>query len=507
MVKPKALCIIRISTEAQEIEEQRKQTIQMALDDGYGKDEIVVVGGVASAIKCDDAYVKNLNETYKLLEEHDTIKCIYAWEVSRIGRKESVLHQFREYLVAHRIQLKIRVGGLVLLDEDGKESFGVKIAFSLFAAMAVAEMETKKARFKRSKDRNRVQGRMNGGGILFGYAIDSNGFFTIQKEDAEIVRTIYRMYATGQYSVNTLTKELISQGYTYHGFCLNPGSVSFWLRSGDSYVGKGKVKYPQLLDQALVDKVKAQLKNAINGTPRASKQIYFASRLLKCECGRYFCGATRAYTCAGNALRSHLVVMGRPICEYGVRPGVPVIDNLLWSIAREIHIKRLGELSKERVKEIKAEINILAKKLAFLNTKLGEFDTKKKRLTTAYVMGDFDDKEFEVLKKKLLDGHAKLLDEQLTLMDRFTSLTGLLDGQCGKGVKVSDREEIIRDIEARNDRREMNEIIRKYITGGVVKKTEYEGFKAFEIEVVSVIGVRRFMYLSHRKNGKKMIEV
>lgn len=504
MTTPKALCIIRISTEAQEIEEQRKQTIQMALDDGYGEDEIIVVGGVASAIKCDDAYMKNLNETYKLLEEHDSIKCIYAWEVSRIGRKESVLHQFREYLVSHRIQLKIRVGGLVLLDEEGKESFGVKIAFSLFAAMAVAEMETKKARFKRSKDRNRSRGRANGGGILLGYTVDSNGFFTIQKEDAEMVRTIYRMYATGQYSLNTLTKELISQGYTHHGLCLNPGSISCWLRSGDSYVGKGKVKYPQLLDQALVDKVKAQLKNAINNTPRASKQIYFASRLLKCECGRYLCGVTHSYTCAGNALKGRLIVMDRPVCEYGVCPSIPVIDNLLWSIAREIHIKRLGERSKEQVKEIKAEINVLAKKLAFLNTKLGEFDMKKKRLTTAYVMGDFDDQEFEALKKKLLDGHAKLLDEQLTMMDRMTSLTNFLDE---KGVKTGDREEIIQDIEARNDRKEMNEIIRKYITGGMVRKTKYEGFKAFEIEVVSVVGVRRFMYLSHRKKGKKMIEV
>lgn len=507
MAKPKALCIIRISTEAQEIEEQRKQTIQMALDDGYEKDEIIVVGGVASAIKCDDAYMKNLNETYKLLEEHDSIKCIYAWEVSRIGRKESVLHQFREYLVAHRLQLKIRVGGLVLLDEDGKESFGVKIAFSLFAAMAVAEMETKKARFKRSKDRNRSQGRMNGGGILFGYTTDSNGFFTIQKEDAAMVRTIYKMYASGQYSIHSLTEELISQGYTYHGDCLNPGTIGNWLRYADSYAGKGEIKYPQLLDQALAEKVKAQLKNAINSTPRSSRQIYFASRLLKCECGRYLCGTSNSYTCASNATRSRLMLMGRPVCEYGIRPGVPIIDNLLWSIARKIHLERLGELSKERVKETKAEINVLAKKLAFLNNKIAGFDTKKKRLTSAYVMGDFNDKEFEALKKKLLEGHAKLLDEQLTLMDRYTSLMCFLDEKGKKDVKVGDPEEMIRDIEARNDRKEMNEIIRKYITGGMVRKTEYEGFKAFEIEVVSVVGTRRFMYLFQRKNGEKMIEV
>lgn len=504
MVKPKALCIIRISTEAQEIEEQRKQTIQMALDDGYEKDEIVVVGGVASAIKCDDAYMKNLNETYKLLEEHDTIKCIYAWEVSRIGRKESILHQFREYLVAHRIQLKIRVGGLVLLDDDGRESIGVKIAFSLFAAMAVAEMETKKARFKRSKDRNRAQGRMNGGSILFGYTTDSNGFFIIQKEDAALVRTIYRMYASGRYSIHSLTEELISQGYTHHGDCLNPATVGGWLRYADSYAGKGEIKYPQLLDQALVDKVKAQLKNAINSTPRASKKIYFASRLLKCECGRYLCGKSNSYTCASNATRSKLLLMGRTVCEYAISPGVPMIDNLLWSIAREIHLERLGELSEERIKETKAEIDILAKKLAFLNSKIAGFDTKKKRLTSAYVLGDFNDEEFEALKKKLLDGHTRLLEEQLTMMNRYISLMGFLDEN---NVKVGDPEEMIRDIEARNDRKEMNEIIRKYITGGMVKRSEYQGFKGFEIEVVSVVGARRFMYMARRKNGEKMIEI
>ena len=504
MVKPKALCIIRISTEAQEIEEQRKQTIQMALDDGYEMDEIVVVGGVASAIKCDDAYMRNLNETYKLLEEHDTIKCIYAWEVSRIGRKESILHQFREYLVAHRIQLKIRVGGLVLLDDDGKESIGVKIAFSLFAAMAVAEMETKKARFKRSKDRNRSQGRMNGGNILFGYTTDESGFFIIQKEEAALVRTIYKMYASWRYSNHSLTEELISQGYTYHGACLNPCTIGNWLRRADSYVGKGEVKYPQLLDQVLVDKVKAQLKNSIYNTPRASKKIYFASRLLKCECGRYICGSSNSYTCAGSALKSKLLLMGRDACEYAINPCVSVIDDLLWSIAREIHLERLGELSKERVKETKAEINIIAKKLAFLNRKIAEFDTKKKRLTSAYVLGDFNDKEFEALKKKLLDGHTQLLEKQLTMMERYISLRGFLDKN---GVKVGDPEEMIRNIEARNDRKEMNEIIRKYITGGMVKRSEYQGFKGFEIEVVSVVGTRRFMYMARRKKGKKMIEI
>lgn len=74
-------------------------------------------------------------------------------------------------------------------------------------------------------------------------------------------------------------------------------------------------------------------------------------------------------------------------------------------------------------------------------------------------------------------------------------------------VKVGDPEEMIRDIEARNDRKEMNEIIRKYITGGMVKRSEYQGFKGFEIEVVSVVGTRRFMYMAHRKNGEKMIEI
>ena len=196
--------------------------------------------------------------------------------------------------------------------------------------------------------------------------------------------------------------------------------------------------------------------------------------------------------------------MGRDACEYAINPGVSVIDDLLWSIAREIHLERLGELSKERVKETKAEINIIAKKLAFLNRKIAEFDTKKKRLTSAYVLGDFNDKEFEALKKKLLDGHTQLLEKQLTMMNRYTSLMGFLDEN---NVKVGDPEEMICDIESRGDRKEMNEIVRKYITGGVIKRSEYQGFKGFEIEVVSVVGTRRFIYMAHRKKGKKMIEI
>lgn len=505
MTKPKALCLIRISTEAQEIEEQRKQTLQMAYDDGYKPEEVVVVGGVGSAIKCDDAYMKNLNDTYQLLEANKSIECVYAWEVSRIGRRESLLHQFREYLVNHKIQLKIRVGGLVLLDADGNESFGVKIAFSLFAAMAVAEMETKKARFKRSKDRNTQLGRCNGNAILYGYTVNEDGFYIVDKDQAPVIRMIYKMYASGKYSIASMCEELISQGYTANGKKLNPVTIGGWLRQGDAYLGIGKVKYPQILDHDVVDAVRKQLKNAVHNVSRASRRIMYGSKLLRCECGRYLCGTNKSYACSHVIMADRLRIAGEESCPYNMYVSSDIVDGLLWKVCRDIHIMRLGDIGNERIEETKAEIKVIAKKLAVLQGKVAEFETKKKRLTSAYVLGDFDDKEYEAVKNKLMEKHAGLLEEQMCLMDRYTALMEYLEPDSVKGPEA-DPETVTNEIEARNDRKEMNMLIRKYITGGRVIRTTHDGFKAYRIEIESVIGNRCFIFMPFRRKGNNVIE-
>lgn len=151
-MEKKVIALIRTSTIQQEIDSQREEVLSLILSDGYSMDEIEVVGEKgASAIKMDEAYLKNINRVYELIEQQP-IKAVYAWAIDRIGRNRTMLNDFRETLIGKHIQLIIKNPELRLLNPDGSENSGIGLAFSLFAEMAVQEMQQKKARFARAKN-------------------------------------------------------------------------------------------------------------------------------------------------------------------------------------------------------------------------------------------------------------------------------------------------------------------------------------------------------------------
>lgn len=66
----KNIILIRTSTVKQEVESQKKETIEYAKS--FGAENIVIIGGVgASAIKLDDQYLFNIQQVYKLIDEGD----------------------------------------------------------------------------------------------------------------------------------------------------------------------------------------------------------------------------------------------------------------------------------------------------------------------------------------------------------------------------------------------------------------------------------------------------
>ena len=179
----KAIIIIRESTKAQEIDSQKQDIINYAIKDGYSLEEILIIGEAgASAIKLDEAYLKNMQKVYNTIDDpNNSIECVYAWAIDRIGRNEEVLHKLKNYLVEKKIQLIIKKPSLKLLEDDGSVNSGVELAFSLFATMSKQEMEMKVARFKRGKRRNAEEMKFNGGWCTkFGYKVDSNGYIKIR---------------------------------------------------------------------------------------------------------------------------------------------------------------------------------------------------------------------------------------------------------------------------------------------------------------------------------------
>lgn len=274
----KAIVLLRVSTDRQEIETQKKDLIKLARIDGYNESDLIPIEGVgASAIKLNDVYLKEINELYRTIENDPSINAVYAWEISRIGRNESKLYEIKNFLIDHKVQLVIYQPSLRLLNPDGSVNGGIELAFALFATMAKQEMQIKAERFARGKARNKAEGKYNGGRIKLGYRLTKDKYFEINPERAELVRMIFTKYANNEASVAALHKELVSLGvYNVPSAGYNGIKQMNAILRDRAYIGENN--YPRLISDDLFNAVQAKL--ATHPKRHRTKNIYYCGSIM-----------------------------------------------------------------------------------------------------------------------------------------------------------------------------------------------------------------------------------
>ena len=187
---------VRVSTDRQEIDTMTKDLIELAKSDGFKESQMIIIGSAgASARKVDDLYLKDINTLVTTCTDNPNIVAVYAWELSRLARKLEKYTQVRATVKDNGIQLIVYKPFFRLFEENGQLNYGVDTALTLLAMFAEQEMEIKLARTKRGKERNRQQGKFNGGacGTLFGYKVDKDGYIVPDEEESKIVKMIFDM--------------------------------------------------------------------------------------------------------------------------------------------------------------------------------------------------------------------------------------------------------------------------------------------------------------------------
>lgn len=274
----KAILLVRVSTTRQEIETQTQELVDYAIADGWKQKDLIIIEGVgASAIKLNDIYLHEMEQLYKTIEENE-IGAVYAWEISRIGRNEEILMKFKNFLIKHNVQLVIKNPSLRLLNADGSVNAGVELAFSLFATMSKQEMELKQERFRRAKERNKAEGKFNGGIIKFGYKLDKNKYFIIDEEKAQVVRNIFEWFVNDGLSQTKIHDRLLDMGifkgkdlFTYRG-----KRIGVILRD-KAYIGEGI--YPRIVSDDIFKLANEKIANRHKG--HISKNIFYCNGLIK----------------------------------------------------------------------------------------------------------------------------------------------------------------------------------------------------------------------------------
>lgn len=505
--KKKAILLVRVSTENQDFEEQDKEIDQMAKNDGYAEKDIAHIAEKESGRQLSEDERKGLNRMKKLIStgEYD---CVYAWEVSRIARTKKVLFSIVEYLVKNHIQLVIKEPNIRLLKNDYTIDEGAETIFTLYAQLAETEMRNKLARFSRAKKEYFEKGRYMGGKITLGYYVDENGYWRVDENDrmhnggAKLIREIFDLYNTGEYSMTELASELISRGY-FHNVSTTTNVKCELSRILKSEIYRGIRKnnnvYPRIIDDVTWEKtVQRRLENKKMGRKSAQRLL---SAKIRCKCGASY-SANLLDCCYTCRVRHNYVERG---IEHSPSININVAESLAWYVT-------LSELEEDMIKnkgvakaEYEQKISCLNQKVAVAQDYIDKAITRRSKLDEDfYVKQRLDEKRYNTLtegiNKKIDESRMDILayKSQIKDYERLVRVEMTFDETLNKLSKKYD------ELKQGTNMELMRELVKRYIKEIHIEPLP-QGYMANYQKKVVFITYRDQMEMEQRQ--KKMREL
>lgn len=409
----KAILLVRVSTDRQDFDEQEKQLYDMAIADGFSDCDIIPICEKESGIKLKEDERKGLNRMKEIINS-DSVSCVYAWEVSRIGRKKKVIFSIVEFLQERGIQLIVKEPYIKLLNDDNSINEGAETVLTLFAQLAESEMRNKQSRFKRGKEANRKQGIYNGGKIPFGYRLDDNNKFVIDEDNAKIVRDIFDMYINSQLSHRGISKEMKNRGFKFN---------ELRIRRIIHYTNYCNGEYlPKIISIDTFNKAQKRCEDS-NKVSFKSENYYLARGLIRCvKCGHIYSPMKRrnTYVCSAHSRCNPEI----GYCDNKLSIAIHILDSILWEVAKNDNIMWSVLKSDENKKDIQERIDVLNSKILTSQSVIDNVESKRDRIIESYIEGNITkDKRDSMLKS--LDN--SLVESKESLARYNAELTHLID--------------------------------------------------------------------------------
>ena len=416
--------MIRTSTEAQSIQEQHNEMLEFVKNKGYKEEDCVWIEEQgASAAKMDAKYKAQIKAIKDAIDGDREINCFACWHLNRAFRDENAYIDIKNFLVPRKIQFLVKNPSLELLNPDGSINNGMELAMALFAVLNKQDNEERKAKFARTKKVYAEQGKYTGGtNKKFGYKVDANKYFVEDELEGKIVRLIFQLYSTGEYSTYSLANEINSRGYNHNGKPFDPTFVGSIIKS-KQYTGLPNEKwnnrvYPPIISEEIFNQCR-DIADKNKWMLRQGKKMVLCSRLIKCsECDHAFVSASKHFRCNGN---------DKGVCTNNINIKESVVDHAVWNIAFDEHIKYLIEVSENNTQQYNQRLEVIDQKIQTINVIISESATKKKRIVDTYLEGYIDKKERDLRLSKLQDDILIYQKDMSALQEEKSAILGLLD--------------------------------------------------------------------------------
>ena len=360
-----AILLVRVSTEQQDYDSQIYDLKNHMSSYGYNEFKIIQTKESGLADLNDKL---GANELFKFISENPKYNTVVATEMSRLGRRQSVLHEIKERLYRNRIQLYVKDSNFWLLNENGKVTETAELAFTMFSLFAESEIKRKKDRFARARKDLMAKGYSISGKTLFGYkrVITENGKTTLIKDDdnAFNVLQIFNWYAYGidakrpnpsiqvisqhclkiglpkyTHSKRNVNKLLKEEGYTGFKVTNNKRLNKLHGKVKDEekhIVTRNKIKYPMIVNKYLFQLVQEKLDSRVTTKYRTTKHTTILSNLIKCpKCNRSMVANYRFLESGGNkhSYRCSKRTDTSP-CGNNQSLSMSLVDSGVWNIIK-----------------------------------------------------------------------------------------------------------------------------------------------------------------------------
>lgn len=457
----KAIIWCRVSTDKQELESQKADLIVKAKADGFKEEDLIVIGEKgASAIKMNELYQKEVDQLLDTIKKVPDVSTIYVWEVSRLARNESAFYKMKDEISKSHIQLICFVPPFKLLDPDGQINKGSELTLSILVTVAKQEMDMKFQRFHRGKKRLANEGKYNGGNIPFGYKVDKehDNKIVIDEKDADVVREVFDLYESGV-SQPKLAKEYYRRGYKKLTLSFINNILNNKRYTGDKHRYKGSSferSYPVIISPQQFERCR-EIAKQNNTTADKSRNVYYASRLIKCPlCGCYFSasGSKVSYHCYNShKINRKYDNPSTPQCTNRTTISINIVDSLLWYVAQQAEVDYILSDASKNKKKYEEKVRILNEKLDSAQGRLEDLNEKRRRIVKSFIDLDIKEEERDELFTKLNDERRAIQQEQVSDLNEKERIENLIN-DLGSRYNLDNIQDITNNLEYNIELRE-----------------------------------------------------
>lgn len=463
----KAICLIRVSTTEQNTESQRKEVIANANADGFKGKDLLIIEDKESGYCLKEDERNGLNAMKEAIEDpSNDIKCVYAWELSRIARRLSILISIKDYLESKNINLKTNKERISLFDNDGKKNSFADLIFANLGSFAEMERNTMIERMIRTKKNNAEKGMKIINKCRYGYSVDKDNYFIVDEEEAKVIRHIFKMYLTNNYSCEDIAKELNEKGIVYTSskdgkftrkevnriLTFEPYSGEVRAKNNDKTIG---TLYPQIVPMETIKQAIEISKGKKNQCKNANKYNAYCKGILKDANDMLLNGEPRTFSIdAVRGLYKNQITRNTTSMHY--------CDFIAWHCAK--HWRMNNEVNVEEKAMLENQMQEMVVKMRVTNSNVDKAKAKINRLDNDYyVKGCFDEQKYNNMRELLISELTKLQANKEQIERQIENQTRLIK----KAMKDSFIDETI--LEAMTDERKI-ELIHQVISNIYVTK-------------------------------------